>query len=117
MTEFNQYSFSHFFERHYYQGGLSYYQIQAMYEHCTRQKYNDYRFFASLQGVDLEKYKNKQSSQTSLDEQQRKQDLPLFRSEEEYDKMDPEEREKLTQEMMQKHKQWVQTKSVNTVGG
>jgi len=111
MMSFKQYTIADFFEKHYYQGGLSYSQIQAMFEHCTKERYNDYRFFAGIQGIDLDKHTGKQSSQASLDEQQKKQSLPLFRDPSYYDDLSAEEREKLTQEMMNKHRRWVRGKS------
>ncbi len=112
MMNFPQYKLENFFTKRYYQGGLHYFQIQAMFEHCSKEKLNEYKFFAGIQGIDLEKHIDKQSSQySSLDEQQKKQELPLFRDPSEYDDLSEEEKEELTKKMMGHHKNWAKGKT------
>lgn len=111
MENFSQYKLSDFYYKRYYEGGLHLYQIQLMYEHIGDRKYNDYRFFASLSGVDLDKELRKEKDQKSvLSEQQKKQDLPLFRDPDEYNEYSQEEREKITEDMKKQHRQWVSGK-------
>ena len=87
-----------------------------MYEHIQSEKYNDYCFYAALQGVDLSKnIKNtKQSHHVEANRQQGQQELPLFQDPKSYDHLSQEEKDKLTKEMKRKHKKWAQGKK--TVG-
>lgn len=119
MENFPQYKLADFFNKRYYQGGLHVFQVQLMFEHSMERKHNENRFLAGLQGIDLDKEMKKKGHRTqseSLDDQQQKQDLPLFKDPDEYDNMSQEERDKLTQQMMGKHKQWVQ-QGKNGIGG
>ena len=82
-------------------------------------KYNENRFFAGLQGIDLDKEMKKKGHKTqseSLDDQQKKQDLPLFKDPDEYDNWSDEEKEKITQDMKKQHQSWAQ-QGKNPVGG
>jgi len=111
MENFPQYKLWDFYHKHYYQGGLHIFQVQLMFEHVMERKMNDNRFAAALQGIDLDKELKKKGQKTqsqSLDDQQKKQELPLFRDPEEYKDLSQEERERLTQEMMSKHKNWTE---------
>jgi len=112
MESFPQYKLWDFYHKRYYQGGLHIFQVQLMFEHIMERKNNEYRFFAALQGIDLDKELKKKGQKTQsqdLDDQQSKQDLPLFRDPEEYDNMSQEERDRLTQEMMSQHKNWAES--------
>ncbi len=110
---FSQYTLDNFYRKHYYEGGLHLDQIQLMYEHVTQQKYNDYKFFAGLSGIDLDKESKKQSqsSETALEKQQKQQDLPLFKDPNEYANCTQEELNEMTQKMMGKHRQWAHGQS------
>jgi len=120
MENFPQYKLWDFYNKRYYQGGLHIFQVQLMFEHAMERKNNEYRFFAALQGIDLDKELKKKGQKTqsqTLDDQQKKQNLPLFRDPEEYKDMSQEERERLTQEMMSQHKNWAESgKKSSTIG-
>ncbi len=113
MRDFPQFTFKNFFLQRYYEGGLCYSQIQELFEFCTKEKYNEYRFFAGIQGIDLDKHTGSttESQSSRLDEQQKKQDIPLFRDPSEYNSLSKEEKEELTAKMKSKHKQWIHSKS------
>ena len=99
-----------FYNKHFHQGGFHLYQVQIMLEYIEDKKYNEYRFFAALSGVDLDrdvKKTTKEDRKTILDRQQKNQDLPIFRDPEEYEGLSEEEREQKTKDMMTAHKQWV----------
>lgn len=120
MENFPQYKLHDFFQKHYYQGGVHIYQVQFMYEHIMERKYNEHRFLAGVHGIDLDKELGKKGQKTeseTLDDQQKKQDLPLFKDPDEYDNMSEEERERITQEMKSKHKSWVKQGKTGIGGG
>lgn len=91
-----------------------------MLEYIEDKKYNEYKFFAALSGIDLDKEIEKapEDRKALLDRQQKKQDLPIFRDPEEYKGLSEEEREQKTKDMIRAHKQWVSkstsSKSVGT---
>lgn len=119
MENFPQYKLRDFYNKHFYEGGLHIYQVQRMFEHTMERKYNDHRFHAAMQGIDLDKEMKKKGHKTQsedLDDQQKKQDLPLFRDPDEYDNLSDEEKERQTQEMKKKHQSWAQ-QGKNPVGG
>lgn len=69
-------------------------QLWALFEACQETEYRRMRFNAGIQGVDLDKEVKKKQKKKADDELK-------FRSPEEYEKMDPEERKRLTEKMMQ----------------
>lgn len=71
-------------------------------EQSEEDRLNQMKFAAALQGVDLDKQKGTRHSASSSP----KNDGLLFRSPEEYDKMDPVERAELHKKMMAKFKTW-----------
>ncbi len=120
MENFPQYKLWDFYKKHYYQGGVHIFQVQRMYEHTMDRKYSEHRFYAALQGVDLDKELKKKGHKTQseeLEDQQNKQDLPLFRDPDEYDHLSDEEKEKITQDMKKQHKNWVQQGNTSVGGG
>jgi len=110
MQNFPQYKLNDFYGKRYYEGGVHLYQAYLMYEHVLENKNQEYKFYAALQGFDLDKLSQNNSSDSTsdkLEEQQKQQDLPIFRDPDEYDNCSEEEKERMTKEMMGKHKQWV----------
>ncbi len=115
MMKFPQYKIEHFHYLHFYNGGLHIGQIQSMFQFAVEQKYEKYKFFAALSGIDLDKQNKNKSNVDKLDEQQKKQALPLFRDPKEYESMSQEELNELTNKMMYQHKNWAK-KSNKAVG-
>lgn len=123
METFPQYKLEDFYRKHYYQGGIHLFQVQLMYEYIQKREIEKYEFHASLQGIDLRKEMKKHKSTKNsinrqkqlLDQQEKKQDMPLFRDPEEYKNLSQEERDELTKKMMGQHRQWVQGKQ--KIGG
>lgn len=73
-------------------------------------KNHEFEFHAAIHGA---KMKPKPSPTGEL-KQPKNQDLPIFQSPEAYAKMSQEEKDKLTKEMMNKHKVW--SKQTKTIG-
>lgn len=71
-------------------------QVNTLFEELQKIKQEEFRIQAALQGVDLSK-----------DTQSPSSDNMMFKDPSEYDDLSEEERENLTQEMMSKHKGWV----------
>lgn len=90
-----------------------------MVEFVEKKKYNEYKFFAAISGIDLEKELSKETgdSKSLLENQQKKQDLPLFMDPDDYDNLSEEEREKMTEKMMSRHKNWANTGTSGKISG
>ncbi len=117
MEKYPQYRFEHFFRFSYIEGGLTIQQVQALYEtHCKR-VYEERKFLAAINGVDVSGEGEKEGTKSSVnyDKIEKKQGMPLFRDPSEYEDMSQEEKDKLTNNMMSQHKQWVGNLS-KTVG-
>ena len=85
-----------------------------MLEYIEDKKYNEYKFFAAISGVDLDKEMRKgkrMDNQERMNKQQEKQALPIFRDPDEFKDLSEEEREEMTETMMKKHKNWVSSRS------
>lgn len=106
MKHFPQYRLEDFYRKHYWQGGLHILQIKRMHEYIAEDEKAKNKFQAIIHGIDLDKASKKKGDKKSLDEQEKKQDLPIFRDPDSYDEMSQEERDRLTQKMMRKHRQW-----------
>lgn len=82
-----------------------------MFDHVQNEKYDKYCFLAALEGVNLKDDNTTTQSPREyvdqLDVQQKKQELPLFRDPSYYAHLDDDEKQRLTQNMMRKHKKWV----------
>jgi len=74
--------------------------------------YEQYKFQAGLQGIDLDK----QTGNVSGVERETKGNVFTFQDPKNYEKMTKEEREQLTHKMMQGHKQWMNEKTENDLG-
>jgi hypothetical protein len=111
MRYYPQYRFDDFFKKRYYEGGIHLYQVHRMYEHIMKDKNNEFKFHALIHGIDVDK-KSKRSLNEDLDDQQNKQDLPLFRDPSEYDHLSDEERERITRKMKSQHRRWAQNQDI-----
>lgn len=114
MERYNQYSLEHFYSYSYREGGLTLQQAHILFRHTMEREsdreYNRMKFMANIMGAGIDdKPKNKKQD---LDEAEKQQELPVFRDPSEYDNMSEEERKKLTEQMMSKHKSWVNQESL-----
>lgn len=84
-------------------------QLLEMYSHLMEERWEDYKFQAAMQGHDLDKATKKQKTgeQTGTVDNSV---VPMFGDPEEYKKLTKDQREKMTQDMMGKHKHWVENK-------
>jgi len=117
IKNFNQYKLEDFYNKRYYEGGVHLFQLQLMYEFIIEDKNTDYKFQAAVHGIDLDKElkkSNRETTEEKLEKQQKQQDLPIFGDPDAYDNYSEEEKERITKEMMGKHKQWASGE--NTVG-
>jgi hypothetical protein len=88
----------------------------AMHQNCAEKRNEELKFQAALHGVDLDKDQSpSEKTQSPTGEQakdlkkvEEKQGLPIFRNPDDYDHMSQEERDKLTKDMMKKHKNWAE---------
>jgi hypothetical protein len=81
------------FSKAFYEGGLTIGQVQSLFELNQDREISRMKFFAKLQGVDIDKQLKEKEKESKV----------KFKDPKDYEKMSKEEREKLTQEMMQGH--------------
>lgn len=79
-----------------------------MYELSWNRKVFDYKFFAALQGIDLDKEGGE--PQVTASSEKRKPVLPLFGDPKDYEGLPKEERKKMTDEMLAQHRRWAGSK-------
>ena len=108
MAIYPQYRFDHFFRLSYIEGGLTIQQVQALYETYCKRIHEEREFLAAIHGIDTKGGDKKKDA----DQIEQKQGLPLFRDPSEYEGMTQEEKNKITQEMMGKHRGWVNSMSL-----
>ena len=72
------------------QGGLTFSQLQVLYDHYQDRRYKEMRFTASMQGVDLDKELAKK----------KEIDMTTFKDPRDYDHLSVKDRRKLTQKMI-----------------
>jgi uncharacterized HAD superfamily protein len=79
-------------------------------------EYRDYKFHASLQGVDLDKQVTKADNQFINDVNTVQNKMLTFQDPKEYEKLTKEEREEITRKMMGEHKRWMGENTKNELG-
>ena len=100
MRCYPQYRFENFYILHYYEGGLATAQVTEMFRFLIEEKNEEIRFQAALRGVNLKDPKAAQKDEV----------VPMFGDPDSYNNLSTEERDKLTEDMMAKHKTWVASK-------
>lgn len=82
-----------------------------MFSNIQKIKYDDFKLKALLVGVDLDKEGRKNSPRKTIQEtpDNLEQDIPIFGDPEKYKKLPEEEKQKITDQMMNKHKSWAGT--------
>ena len=113
MERFPQYNLNHFYSLSFLEGGLTLDQAHILFKHSMEREadkeYNRMKFIANLIGADTG---DEKKSKNNLEEAEKQQELPVFRDPNEYDNMSEEERKKLTEQMMSKHKKWVNNENL-----
>jgi uncharacterized FlgJ-related protein len=82
------------FNKTFYEGGLTISQVQSLYELNQNRELDRMKFFAKLQGIDIDKQLKKREQENKT----------LFRDPKDYEDLSDEERAELTQEMMKTHR-------------
>lgn len=93
-----------FYGKSFKEGGPTLSQIEALYKHFQNIELRKMRFQASLQGVQLSNDDKAMESQAVVGD--KSHTVPLFGDPEEYSKLSPEEAQKMTDKMMNAHRQW-----------
>jgi len=117
MMKYPQYSIRHFYELGYKEGGLAFEQLESLYDYAMKFENEDKKFQAKIHGIDVDKESKKgttnhhdnhshSATQENVKEDQQSP-LPVFGDPSKYSNMSQEERDRLTERMMSKHKQWV----------
>lgn len=107
------YKIEDFYWKHGYEGGLSTIQVEVLYTRLTKRQEAEMRFQAALVGVELTdnapKKPNPDGSPVNTAQgPQHTEAIPgfTFKDPREYDHLSQEERQAITEDMMDKHKTW-----------
>lgn len=111
MQYYPQYRLEDFYKKHYWQGGITLNQTKILYEQALLRELDSRKFQASIHGIDLNDKEQNKASEQSTDNykivpSQKNQSLPIFQDPKEYEHLSTEEKEKLTQKMIGKHRKW-----------
>lgn len=98
------YTIDHFYKFSIFQGGLTKEQFQFLYDAYQSKLSREYEFQAALHGVSFKGG----SKSKKKDVQSDNPNIPLFGDPEQYATLSAEERENLTQKMLNKHKAWAE---------
>jgi hypothetical protein len=79
-----------------------------LFSNLQKIKQDDFKLQALLVGVDLDKETKKRPTKNSQTIQE-DPDIPIFGDPEKYKEYSEEEKQKITDQMMQKHKSWAGT--------
>lgn len=105
MEMYPQYRLEDFYIKHFYEGGLTLGQVKALYELGTQRKINEFKFQAMIHGIDLSKH-SKNNPPPKQKDKEVIQSPFMFGNPEDYSHMSKEEKEELTQKMLNHHMQW-----------
>lgn len=90
-------------------------QLYRLFNDHWERKYDEYKFYAGLHGVDLDNLDEGEGRSKdkpgNLDKAKKPKNQFLFRHPSEYENMSPEERQTLTDEMMSHWKSWADGES------
>ena len=90
------------FRSHYKEGGITFPQIEFMYESCVKDKLQDYKIIGSLHGVDISG-EGKSVPSNQLPPGVDKAEHFVFGAPEDYEHLSEQERDDLTKKMMSHH--------------
>jgi hypothetical protein len=93
------YQLSNFYQRSFKDGGITFGQLIVLFEHSQKREADQRKFQAAIVGATFK---------DDASEAPAKKDNFMFGDPEDYKKIPIEERQKLTESMMSKHKQWGQ---------
>ena len=93
------YRLSDFYQRSFKDGGVTFGQLTVLFEHAQRREVDKRKFQAAIHGAEIK------DAPAVVD---KKTDSFMFGDPDDYKDMPVEERQKLTDIMMGKHKQWGQ---------
>ncbi|MFW6121407.1 MAG: hypothetical protein ACOC80_10990 [Petrotogales bacterium] len=83
-------------------GGLTLSQIYVLFEETEKRRLEEFKLLGKLLGAE---FKDDGSKNTQKSESENK-GVPLFGDPKQYENMTQEQKEELTKNMMNKHKQW-----------
>jgi len=95
------YRLNDFYNKTYCKGGPTLSQVGALYDEIQKAKEVEFRFQATIHGVEVDGVKSQTTQSDSKDPI-----VPLFGNPEAYTNMTDQEREDLTSKMLNKHKSW-----------
>jgi len=96
------YKLDDFYNKSFINGGITMEQTEALFIEIQKAKDVEFRFQASIHGVELKD--DGEKSQTQSDS--KKPVIPLFKDPETYKNMTDQEREDLTSNMVNDHRSW-----------
>ena len=99
VCEIYGYRLEHFYQRSFKEGGVTFGQLLALYEHAQKREIERHKFQAIMHGAEP-----KESSMVSSE---RKDSRPfMFGDPDDYKNMPSEEQKDLTEKMLSAHKLW-----------
>jgi len=85
----------------------------VLFEHAQKREYDTMKFNAALQGVDLDKGKEKETGNPVTE---KFDGVELFGDPKDYENLSQEEKERKTKELMTKMKSWASGKTITPDG-
>lgn len=103
------------FRAHYKQGGLTYPQIEFMYESCIKDKLQDYEIIGSFHGIKMSGKGKSAVPSNQLPPGVDRAEHFVFGAPADYAKMSEAEREALTQKMLANHESFAGSSKLGKV--
>ena len=95
-----------FFAKTFLQGGVTRNQLMFLFDSADKERYEDHRFLAAIQGIDIDgDDKEKRGTPQSIDTELKKEPF-VFRDPKDYEHLSEEERDSMTQNMLRHWKKF-----------
>lgn len=106
LERYNQYRIDDLLNKSFKNGGLTLNQISILYEHAEKRRLDEFKLLGKMLGAEFSDDSEEETTKKKEITEDQNQGVPLFKDPEDYKHMSKEERKKLTQDMMQKHRNW-----------
>jgi len=80
--------------------------LETLFSEFIGLQNEELEFHAALNGIDISKEKDKKASDFGIDTSNVTETVPLFGDPAEYENMNSEEKQSMTEKMKRKHKNW-----------
>lgn len=100
MRHYPSYRLPDFYQKTFVQGGITRNQLLFLFDSADKERYEEHRFLAAIQGIDIDEGKKDKKTTTQAVDVNLNKDPFVFKAPEDYEHLSEEEKASMTQDML-----------------